>query len=172
MYSRSRLRRKERGSRPEERKEKGRKKRKQERRTEGKRERENKREKKRRENRRRRGEENRERGEEKNLGGERRRAAARREETRRHEDHVVCSPVTLTSAMSPAPTPMRGLAARMTRVSFQPPMKPMQKPHTKVVNRWMKMLTWSAMASLILLMSLSQKRAGQHGVSRGGASGF
>lgn len=56
--------------------------------------------------------------------------------------------------MRPAPTPISGLAATMTSVSFQPFTKPMQKPHTKVVKRCRKMATWSAMASLILLMSL------------------
>lgn len=56
--------------------------------------------------------------------------------------------------MRPAPTPISGLAATMTSVSFQPLTKPMQKPHTKVVKRCRKMATWSAMASLILLMSL------------------
>ena len=60
----------------------------------------------------------------------------------------------LTSAMRAAPTPMSGETAMMTRVSFQPLTKPMRKPHTKVVKRWMNMPTWSAMASFILLMSL------------------
>src|SRR4029434_2425834 len=43
----------------------------------------------------------------------------------------------LTSAMRAAPTPMSGETAMMTRVSFQPLTKPMRKPHTKVVKRWM-----------------------------------
>lgn len=63
----------------------------------------------------------------------------------------------LTKAMRPAPTPISGLAATMTSVSFQPLTKPMQKPQTKVVKRCRKMATWSAMASLILLMSLERK---------------
>lgn len=56
--------------------------------------------------------------------------------------------------MRPAPTPMRGDTETMTTVSFQPLAKPMRKPHTNVVKRWMKIPTWSAMASFILLMSL------------------
>lgn len=65
--------------------------------------------------------------------------------------------------MRAVPTPMSGLAATMTSVSFQPFTKPMQKPHTKVVKRCKKMATWSAMASLILLISLRDgSRRRQH----------
>lgn len=60
----------------------------------------------------------------------------------------------LTRAMRPAPTPINGLAAMMTSVSFHPFTNPMEKPHTNVVKRWTNMATWSAMASLILFMSL------------------
>lgn len=64
----------------------------------------------------------------------------------------------LTRAIRPAPTPISGLAATMTSVSFHPFTKPMQKPHTNVVKRCRNMATWSAMASLILLMSLQHRR--------------
>jgi hypothetical protein len=43
--------------------------------------------------------------------------------------------------MRAAPTPIRGLAAMMTSVNFHPFTKPIAKPHTKVVKRWIKMLT-------------------------------
>lgn len=46
-----------------------------------------------------------------------------------------------TRAMRAAPTPIRGLAAMMTSVNFHPFTKPIAKPHTKVVKRWIKMLT-------------------------------
>ena len=54
------------------------------------------------------------------------------------EIHVKSS---LTIAIRPVPIPMRGLAATMTSVNFQPFTKPMQKPHTKVVKRCKKMAT-------------------------------
>ena len=57
-------------------------------------------------------------------------------------------------AMSPAARPISGLTAMTTNVNFHPPMKPTMKPNTKVEILSMKMDTWSAMALLILLMSL------------------
>lgn len=68
--------------------------------------------------------------------------------------------------MRPAPNPIKGLTATMTSVSFQPLTKPTQKPHTKVVKRCRKMATWSAMASLILLMSLWTHRRGVRTLNR------
>lgn len=61
---------------------------------------------------------------------------------------------TLTIAISPAPSPISGLTAMTTRVSFQPPMNPTMKPNTKVESLSMKMDTWSAIALFILLISL------------------
>ena len=65
----------------------------------------------------------------------------------------------LTMAMSPAARPIRGLTAMTTRVSFQPPMKPTMNPKMKVEIRSMKIDTWSAMALLILLMSLRKENS-------------
>ena len=65
--------------------------------------------------------------------------------------------VFITMAINPAARPNKGLAAMTTRVSFQPPMNPTKKPKMKVEIRSMKMDTWSAIALLILLMSLKWK---------------
>lgn len=61
---------------------------------------------------------------------------------------------TLTIAISPAPIPIRGLTAMTTRVSFHPPMNPTMKPKTNVEILSINIDTWSAMALLILLISL------------------
>lgn len=61
-------------------------------------------------------------------------------------------------AIRPAPRPIRGLTAMTTRVSFQPPIKPTVKPKMKVEILSIKMDTWSAMAPLILLISLEHKK--------------
>lgn len=76
------------------------------------------------------------------------------EERERRDPQNPAKQNSLTRAIRAVPTPISGLAATMTRVSFHPFTKPTQKPHTKVVKRWIKILTWSAMASLILLISL------------------
>ncbi len=59
--------------------------------------------------------------------------------------------------MSPAASPMSGLTAITTSVSFHPPMNPTMKPNMNVEILSMKMDTWSAIALLILLMSLVEK---------------
>lgn len=46
----------------------------------------------------------------------------------------------------------------ITKVSFQPLTNPSRNPHTKVVKRWIKIATWSAIASLILLTSLKKNK--------------
>jgi len=61
-------------------------------------------------------------------------------------------------AISPAAKPISGLTAMTTKVSFHPPMNPTMKPKTKVEILSMKIHTWSAMALLILLMSLTRNR--------------
>lgn len=63
-----------------------------------------------------------------------------------------------TMAISPAAMPISGLTAMTTKVSFHPPMNPTMKPNTNVEILSMKIDTWSAMALLILLMSLSRNR--------------
>lgn len=63
-----------------------------------------------------------------------------------------------TIAISPAATPIKGLTAMTTNVSFQPPMKPTMNPNTKVEILSIKKDTWSAMALLSLLMSLRRIR--------------
>ena len=45
----------------------------------------------------------------------------------------------------------------ITKVNFQPLTNPSRNPHIKVVKRWIKIATWSAIASLILLTSLEKK---------------
>lgn len=65
-----------------------------------------------------------------------------------------------TIAIRPAASPIKGLTAMTTRVSLHPPMNPTIKPNTKVEILSMKMATWSAMALLILLISLQGNRDG------------
>lgn len=65
----------------------------------------------------------------------------------------------LTRPMMAAPIPMRGLTEMITKVSFQPWKNPSRNPQMLVVMRWMKMAIWSAMASLILLISLETREA-------------
>lgn len=64
----------------------------------------------------------------------------------------------ITIAIRPAAIPISGLTAMTTRVSFHPPMNPTMKPNTNVEILSMKMHTWSAMALLILLISLQRNR--------------
>ncbi len=75
-----------------------------------------------------------------------------------HIYHIKLYIVIPTIAMSPAASPMRGLTAITTSVSFHPPMNPTRKPNMNVEILSMKMDTWSAIALLILLMSLHGKR--------------
>lgn len=63
-----------------------------------------------------------------------------------------------TRPIMPAPSPIRGLTAIITKVNFQPLTNPSRNPQTKVVKRWIKIATWSAIASFILLMSLWRTR--------------
>lgn len=72
--------------------------------------------------------------------------------------------MTFTIAIRPAASPIKGLTAMTTRVSFHPPMNPTIKPNTKVEILSMKMATWSAMALLILLISLQGIRDESLGV--------
>lgn len=65
--------------------------------------------------------------------------------------------------MTAAEMPSRGLMERITRVSFQPLIKPMMKPVKKVVRDWINMPSLSAMPSFILKMSLKrEQRAVKH----------
>ena len=65
-----------------------------------------------------------------------------------------------TIAISPAPSPISGLTAMTTKVNFHPPMNPTMKPNTNVEILWMKKAIWSAMALLIMLISLQWNRDG------------
>lgn len=56
-------------------------------------------------------------------------------------------------AISPAASPISGLTVMTTRVNFHTLMNPTMKLKMKVEILSMKIDTWSAIASLILLMS-------------------
>lgn len=56
-------------------------------------------------------------------------------------------------AISPAASPISGPTVMTTRVNFQTLMNPTMKLKMKVEILLMKIDTWSAIASLILLMS-------------------
>lgn len=73
-----------------------------------------------------------------------------------HHTSTRTSHNSLTKPYTAAPTPSNGLTAMITKVNFQPLTNPSRNPHTKVVKRWIKIATWSAIASLILLTSLEK----------------
>lgn len=64
----------------------------------------------------------------------------------------------LTLVMTAAEMPSKGLIDSMTRVSFQPLIKPMMKPVKKVLRDWINVPTLSAMPSFILKMSLRREQ--------------
>ena len=65
---------------------------------------------------------------------------------------------TITLVKANERTNRTGERAKMTSVNFHPRIKPMMRPAKKVDRNWIQLLNLSPMPSLILLISLQERK--------------